>query len=72
MNTIKEVEDNEDISSSVDTQYREYVKKLKQNNALNQNENINNQNIQIVSLKDGISTTSNLNDNITPIPIKNS
>ena len=71
MNTIKEVEDNEDISSSVDTQYKEYVKKLKQKNVLNKNENINNENIQIVSLKDGLST-SNLNiGNIPPIPIKN-
>ena len=68
MNTIKEVEDNEDISSSVDTQYREYVKKLKQNNILNQNPN--NNNIQIVSLKDG-TNISNLNGNIPPIPIKN-
>ena len=70
MNTIKEVEDNEDISSSVDTQYREYVKKLKQNNILNQNPNINNNNIQIVSLKDG-TNISNLNGNIPSIPIKN-
>ena len=73
MNTIKEVDDNEDISSSVDTQYREYVKQLKKNNDLNRNENINNinnKNIQIVSLKDGMSS-SNLNGNIPPIPIKN-
>ena len=73
MNTIKEVDDNEDISSSVDTQYREYVKQLKKNNDLNRNENINNinnKNIQIVSLKDGMSS-NNLNGNIPPIPIKN-
>jgi hypothetical protein len=52
INTIKEDENSEDISSSVDTQYRDYVRNLKKNARLQNN--LNNENTQINSMKEGL------------------
>ena len=54
MNTIRENEKNEDISSSVDTENREYVKNLKKKERLENGQNNNNDNIQIYSLKESL------------------
>ena len=62
MNTIKEESKNEeDISSSVDTEYREYVRNLKKK-GFYQNEN--NNNIQINNLNNAIPKRFKSNENI--------
>ena len=61
MNTIKEDEKNEeDVSSSVDTQYREYIKNLKKSGYF-KNENNNN---QIYNLNNGMHKRFKSDDNL--------